>query len=586
LSDRFVVELAIAAVFGAWLARPVPGLAVAVVVAVALVWRRPSTALVAVVVVASVLGARAWSGLDPVDRGPFAGVVTLGSDPENVAGAVRVEVRDGGRRLEAWTRGAGAGRVRDLLAGERVHLRGRVGPPPANAPWLVPRHVRGRLEVDAVGATAAGHPVTRLANGLRRTLHAGAADLSGPHRALFSGLVLGDDREQDPVTTDDFRGAGLSHLLAVSGQNVAFVLALAAPVTARLGWRGRWFAVLAVLAFFALITRFEPSVVRATVMAALATTAVAWGREASSHRLLAMAVGGLVVIDPLLVQSVGFRLSVGASAGIAVLSRPLVDRLRGPLAVRSALAVTIAAQLGVAPILIPVFGGVPVASIPANLLAGWAAGPVMVGGLTAGLVAGLVGGRTASALHLPTEVLVGWIAAVARWSSGLRLGEWGGGHVAVLVLAGGCWSWCRSRSRAGVAVLALIAVAVAFHPAAVLRVGPSPRQVAVAPGATLYAASVLVIDGDVAPARMLEGLRRQGADRPDLVAATSGGARAAEAVALVQARYGPVPVVAPRHHRVRGAVAPAPPWALSVDGLRVTGRVAESGAGLDIRVDE
>jgi hypothetical protein len=291
-------------------------------------------------------------------------------------------------------------------------------------------------------------------------------------------------------------------------------------------------------------------------------------------------------VDPLLVQSVGFRLSVGASAGIAVLSRPLVDRLRGPLAVRSALAVTIAAQLGVAPILIPVFGGVPVASIPANLLAGWAAGPVMVWGLTAGLVAGLVGGRTASALHLPTEVLVGWIAAVARWSSGLRLGEWGGGHVAVLVLAGGCWSWCRSRSRAGVAVLAVIAVAVAFHPAAVLRFGPSPRQVAVAPGATLYAASVLVIDGDVAPARMLEGLRRQGADRPDLVAATSGGARAAEAVALVQARYGPVPVVAPRHHRVRGAVAPAPPWALSVDGLRVTGRVAESGAGLDIRVDE
>src|SRR5436189_94520 len=79
--------------------------------------------------------------------------------------------------------------------------------------------------------------------------------------------------------TDDFRGAGLSHLLAVSGQNVAFVLALAGPMLRRLGLRVRLPATIAVIAFFALVTRFEPSVLRASAMAALAVTASTMGRD-------------------------------------------------------------------------------------------------------------------------------------------------------------------------------------------------------------------------------------------------------------------------------------------------------------------
>ena len=110
--------------------------------------------------------------------------------------------------------------------------------------------------------------MSRLANGIRRSVVGGAATLGAEPTALLTGILFGDDRAQSAPTTDDFRASGLSHLLAVSGQNVAFVLALLEPLFRRLSLRTRFGATLATLSFFALLTRFEPSVLRATAMAA------------------------------------------------------------------------------------------------------------------------------------------------------------------------------------------------------------------------------------------------------------------------------------------------------------------------------
>ena len=69
---------------------------------------------------------------------------------------------------------------------------------------------------------------------MRHTLVAGAASLPADRRPLFTGFVLGDDRGQGADVVADFRASGLAHLLVVSGENVAFVLALASPVIRRL----------------------------------------------------------------------------------------------------------------------------------------------------------------------------------------------------------------------------------------------------------------------------------------------------------------------------------------------------------------
>ena len=93
---------------------------------------------------------------------------------------------------------------------------------------------------------------------------------------LLLGLLLGDDSELDAGLERDFRAAGLSHLLVVSGGNVAMVLApvLAASALLRLS---RWpkFAVgFGAVAFFTVLTGAEPSVLRAGVMACLALVGV------------------------------------------------------------------------------------------------------------------------------------------------------------------------------------------------------------------------------------------------------------------------------------------------------------------------
>ena len=142
------------------------------------------------------------------------------------------------------------------------------------------------------------------------------------------------------------------------------------------------------------------------------------GRPVTRVRVIALAVTGLLLVDPLLVRVRGLpavrvrrdrhRRRGSAAGGGACRARPAS-------ATRS--AVTLAAQLGVAPVLLGTFGPIPVASVPANLLAVPVAGLVMVWGLTAGLVAGAAGEPLAALLHSPTRVrarLAGAGGAVAR----------------------------------------------------------------------------------------------------------------------------------------------------------------------------
>ena len=142
---------------------------------------------------------------------------------------------------------------------------------------------------------------------------------------MFTGLVLGDDRAQPADLADAFQGAGLTHLLAVSGQNVAFALALAGPVLRRLRLWPRLAATVAVIGLFGVMTRFEPSVLRASAMAALAATVAMVGWPVARVRIIALAVTGLLVVDPLLARSVGFQLSVCAATAIVVVAPPLAS---------------------------------------------------------------------------------------------------------------------------------------------------------------------------------------------------------------------------------------------------------------------
>jgi competence protein ComEC len=240
---------------------------------------------------------------------------------------------------------------------------------------------------------------------------------------LARGFVLGEDDRIDPVTVEDFRRSGLSHLLAVSGQNVALLALLAMPVLGALGipLRARLVWVLALIAVYVPLTGAGPSIQRAGVMGALSVLATLAGRRAS--RLYGLAVAAIVTlaVEPRIATDVGWQLSFAAVVGILLLAGPIrraitvrigSGGLAGALAEGAAL--TIAATLATAPLIAFHFGAVSTTTLFANLLALPAVAPAMWLGMLAAL-AGQVPGLPVSPINALNAPLLAYIAQVASW---------------------------------------------------------------------------------------------------------------------------------------------------------------------------
>ncbi len=415
------VQLAIVVaniVVGVWSRRP----ALAVLCGVLIIVLHRSRTFALLCVGAGLFGVAvsgyAWREVLPEHLGEYHARACLKADPAPVGGATLAVFEIEGERFETWARGSARRRLANRLAGECAQVSGkRRALNGVTAHRAAIRHVVGGFQLRTIGDWDPGTALDRASNRVRRLFAQGAAALPSPDDALFAGLVIGDDRNEPSAMIDAFRGSGLSHLTAVSGQNVAFILAAAAPLLRRLRAWVRWAATLALIAWFAALTRFEPSVLRAGVMAAIAATGYLMGRERPAIRVLVLAVGLLILVDPLLVWSVGFWLSVGATAGVAVIGTALTPYIPGPRWFAEPAAVTLGAQCGVAPVSLLIFGTLPLVSIPANLLAVPVAGFVMLYGLPAGLVAGatqhFVGGTVSSIVQMPSALGTRWVATVA-----------------------------------------------------------------------------------------------------------------------------------------------------------------------------
>ena len=408
----------------------VAGLALAAVVRVRVV--RTAVVALALVALGAAVMQRALHGLEvsPLTRAVAAHdnvrvAATLVDDPDarrfDTSVLARVDAFDGrsggGRRVLLTASGDVAMQLRILSAGESVVLRGWCTELEGfDVRWRW-KHAVAELRVtEIVGARRAHAPLDRAANQLRDLVLAGSKHLQPVDRALLAGFLLGDTRGVPQALTDQFRAAGLTHLTAVSGENVAFVMALFAPVLRRAGLRGRVLLALVVLVCFGTMTRWEPSVLRAIAMATVALLAGALGRPTTGLRVLVLAATVLLLVDPFLVHQVGFLLSCGASLGIALFAKPITARLRGPAWMREVLGVTAAAQLGVAPVLIPVFGSMPLVALPANLVAVPLAAPLTMWGLVAGVIGGLARPLSPAiprVLELPTVGLLHALISVA-----------------------------------------------------------------------------------------------------------------------------------------------------------------------------
>jgi competence protein ComEC len=241
--------------------------------------------------------------------------------------------------------------------------------------------------------------------------------------ALARGFVLGEDDQVEATTTEDFRRAGLAHLLAVSGQNVALLALLAMPLLAALGMplRTRLVWVLGLIAVYVPLAGAGPSIQRAGIMGGLSVLATLSGRRTSRLYGLAFAAVVLLALEPGVAADVGWQLSFAAVLGILLLAAPLrraiLARIGGRgwrRALADGAAMTIAATLATAPLIAFHFEEVSTATLLANLLVLPAVAPAMWLGMLAA-AAGQVPGVPTEIFNALDAPLLAYIAQIAAW---------------------------------------------------------------------------------------------------------------------------------------------------------------------------
>lgn len=315
----------------------------------------------------------------------------------------------------------------------------------------------------------------RGAGAVRASLRDSVSHRPASQRALVPALVDGDDSGLDPDLADDFRATGLTHLLAVSGTNLTLVAGFLLVLARWCGVRGRWLYLVGALGIvgFVLLARGEPSVLRAAAMGTVALLAMGTDGRRRGARALGAAVLALLLIDPLLAVSVGFALSVTATAGILLLAPAWRDALRHwlPRWLAEAISIPAAAQLACTPLVAAISGQVSVVAVVANLAAAPAVGPATVLGLTGGLV-GLLWPAGGAVVGTLASWCVGWIVVVARHGARLPTPavDWGTGFWALALLSvlsllvALAAPYLLRRRSTGLACCGLLVVAVLVRP--------------------------------------------------------------------------------------------------------------------------
>lgn len=328
-------------------------------------------------------------------------------------------------------------RWRTLLPGQQVTTTAVMAPAEPGDLTVAVLRVRGPPRSVSEAATW-----QRAAQTLRSGLRDATGVLDPEPGGLVPALVVGDTDGLTQQVVDEFKAAGLAHLLAVSGSNLAIVAVAVLLLlrTVRCGPRTAAAGAMAALVGFVVLAGPEPSVLRAGVMGAVGLLALAVGRQRAALPALGVAVIVLVVWDPAMAVSIGFALSVLATAGLVLIAPRWAERLadRGvPRGLAEALAVPAAAHLVTAPVVAGFAGQVSVVAIVANLLAAPVVAPATVLGVLAAVVAPVAPWLAELLVRLAGPE-ARWLVFVARHGADVpgAVIAWPSGWLGGLLLAG------------------------------------------------------------------------------------------------------------------------------------------------------
>jgi competence protein ComEC len=259
--------------------------------------------------------------------------------------------------------------------------------------------------------------------------------LPEPYAALANGMLLGIESGIPDELYDQFNATGSSHVIVISGSNVALIAGVILALMARIvgGRRAIWFTV-AGIAGYALLVGGDAAVMRAGVMGSLAVVAAGMNRRSTALVSLGAACALMTLLNPLALWDVGLQLSSAATAGLILVAPDLIAAFRRALSAfhlntltrgpvgsffEESLMVTLAANLTTMPLVVYYFGRLSVVSLFTNLLILPAQPPIMLAG-SAGAVAGIMGLEPIGRLILMLPWLcLAWTVHIVQWTASL-----------------------------------------------------------------------------------------------------------------------------------------------------------------------
>jgi len=387
-------------------------------------WRRGRAGLALAGLLALALGAARYSAaqppLDPAHLHFYNGakdvvvVGTVAQEPENrdTFTQLRIEVDeliiDGRLVAVAGTALVQTSRYPSIAYGATLRLSGDIDPPErlgssGYANYLKRQGVLSVMEYPHIEVThtGGGSPLMRAMLSFKaRARHAIGVILPEPHAALLTGILLGDDSGMPRSLREDFRLTGMTHIIAISGFNIAVLIALLDRLTGLLlPRRTAAVVIMLFLALYAALVGSGASVVRATLMGITYLAALRLlGRPTMAVAGLFAAAFLMTLARPNVVWDAGFQLSFAATMGLMLYVDSWAGRLERAISpyftpdarsrlmrlVTEVVIVTMAAQLLTLPLILFHFGRLSLASIPANFLVLPAQpGVMMAGGLAA-----------------------------------------------------------------------------------------------------------------------------------------------------------------------------------------------------------
>lgn len=213
------------------------------------------------------------------------------------------------------------------------------------------------------------------------------SQLSGNEATLLFGIVFGGSSGFSSEMKEAFRNTGVLHVVAASGMNVSMVGAFLLSAFSRIFHRrtALLFTIMGIF-YYSLISGFQPSILRAAIMASVALSAAYLGRQAYGFLTLFLTAWVMLIFTPETLFQVGFLLSFTATFGI-LLIKPVFDQVslvKRTQVVSDDIATTVSAQLGSLPVMVGVFSTYSFISILINALVLWTIPFLMIlGGIAA-----------------------------------------------------------------------------------------------------------------------------------------------------------------------------------------------------------